>query len=85
MKGQAPCYLGIEETDGTRWRVLVWDDPQSELDKIQARLDAGATVTALTVVTHGSVTQEVPLGSPAVSCRLLPLTPTVIGGCRRPE
>lgn len=85
MSQHKPCYLGIEETDGTRWRVLVWDDPQGELDKIQARLDGDETIRSVTVTTHGSVTQEIPLSSPAASCRLFPLAPTVIGGCRRPE
>jgi hypothetical protein len=81
MRQQRPQYLGIEGSDGARWRILVWDDPQGELDRIQARLDASETVRSVTVTTHAAVTQEVALDSPAVSCRLFPLAPTVIKAC----
>lgn len=87
MSGQEPSYLGIQGTaDGDGWRILVFDDPQGELDKVQARLDAGEVFASVTVTTSriGS-TRKVTFESPVASCRLLPPQPTVIKGTVTPQ
>ncbi|MFE7727403.1 hypothetical protein ACFU5D_16610 [Streptomyces anthocyanicus] len=80
MSGSGPKYLGITGTDGDGLKVLVWDDPEGELAKIQARIDVGETFTSVTVASH-----EVTLDFPVTSCELLPLQPTVVQGTLSPE
>ncbi|MFH9812482.1 hypothetical protein ACH4NO_18040 [Streptomyces olivaceus] len=80
MNGSGPKYLGIKGSNGDGWKVLVWDDPEGELARIQARIDAGETFTSVTVASH-----KVALDSPVMSCELLPLQPTVVRGTVSPE
>lgn len=86
MNGSEPSYLRINGADGDGWKILVWDDPQSELDRIQSRIDAGEIFTSVTVATsRGGSTQVVTFESPVASCQLLPLEPTVIKGALSPQ
>ncbi|MEU9415948.1 hypothetical protein [Streptomyces sp. NPDC048272] len=82
-----PSYLGIQGTDdGDGWRILVFDDPQGELERVQTRIDAGEVFTSVTVTTSRSgATREVTFESPVASCQLLPLEPTVIKGTITPR
>ncbi|MFF7764288.1 hypothetical protein [Streptomyces griseorubiginosus] len=78
-------YLAVTGVDGVRWKVFVWDDPQGELAKVQARLDSGETFTTHTVITSRcGGTYELTLESPAASCELLPMEPTAIRGTLTP-
>ena len=86
--GPPPKYLYIEGTErGDGWKILVWGDPQGELNKIQSRIDAKEIFTSVTVTTgtHVDSTREVIFDSPVASCQLLPLVPTVIKGTITPQ
>lgn len=88
MNALDPMHLRIRGTDGDAWKVLVLDDPQTELDKIQARIDAGEVFTTVTVTTsHTGLdrTLDVALDSPVASCELLPPQPTTITGTLTPQ
>ncbi|MFE7121653.1 hypothetical protein ACFU99_40110 [Streptomyces sp. NPDC057654] len=88
MNALGPMHLGICGMGGDAWKVLVLDDPQAELDKIQVRIDAGEVFTTVTVTTsHTGLdrTLDVALDSPVASCELLPPEPTSITGTLTPQ
>ncbi|HWU07452.1 MAG TPA: hypothetical protein VN520_13915 [Streptomyces sp.] len=88
MNARGSVHLRIRGTDGETWKVLVLDDPQAELAKIQARIDAGEVFTTVTVTTsHTGLdrTPNVALDSPVASCELLTPQPTTITGTLAPQ
>lgn len=81
MNEQEPQYLGITDTDGEGWKILVTHDPRGELARIQSRITAGEVFTSATVTTNSrGQSQEVTFDSPVASCELLPAVPTAIRG-----